>query len=84
MGWTLLESLPYSAVIVPPPAVEEQSQPFYGTERQLFMAGTLTYAISETPAQSLVDLSCVSSRLPSVIVCLPSVQVVVPFVVSLE
>lgn len=48
------------------------------------MAGTLTYAVSETPAQSLVDLSCVSSWLPSVIVCLPSVQVVVPFVVSLE
>lgn len=28
VGWTLLESLLYSPVIVPPPAVEEQSQPF--------------------------------------------------------
>lgn len=37
-----------------------------------------------TLARSLVDFSCVSLRLPSVTVCLPCVQVVVPFVVSFE
>lgn len=81
---TLNWSWVYSPVAHHPPATDEQSQPFLRHKWTAIHRWNVDLHRQWNPGSSLVDVSCFSLQLPSVTVRFPCVQVVVPFVVSLE
>lgn len=81
---TLDSSWVYSPVAHHPHATDEQSQPFLRHKWTAIHRWNVDLHRQWNPGSSLVDVSCFSLQLPSVTVRFPCVQVVVPFVVSLE